>query len=538
MKKTLLLIKAAINAALSNTQVSESPKKKYLYIGLYIFLSLYMGATSFSMSIMMFEQMAVLPNSEAIMGFSSVIMLFVTSVLIFSTSLFSASNMLFKAKDLEMQLAMPLTHFNIVLAKFMGVYFMNLLFSLVIMLPNCVLYFIYTEFNAGVFVMFLLSILLIPLIPCIFGSALSALITYGLRKFRYKNFLTLIFSFAFFFLYFKFFGNIEGYINYIANSADELFSNITSFYLPALLFLKTLSGDFLYFLLYITLSVLPVLLLLWALTPFYSKLVAAANQTFVKSDFKFKVQKAGSRTTAMLKKEISMFFSSAIYVMNTVFMLVLLTGFSVYVIISKDKFLTSLEMFPELGDLSSLIFPFALAALMATAAMSATTASSISLEGKKLWIYKSSPVTTAEIFNAKILVTMVVAVPLIVINAVMYTFAFSFDVVQLLLLIFVPSVAIYVAAQLGLIFNLLFPKLEWKNEAMVVKNSTSAILSLLTAMLIAVLLIYVGYNILVVSTVTIAAASVLAILCVFLFAFYMILKTFGTKKFDNLTANS
>ena len=437
-----------------------------------------------------------------------------------------------------MQLAMPITHFNILVAKFAGVYFLNLLFSLMIMLPNCVMYFLYTGFNAGVFIMFFISIFLIPLIPCILGSALSALITYMLRKFQHKNYLTLVFTLIFFYFYFQFFGNIQESIIYISESADKMFSSVTSFYFPALLFFKTVSGDVLYFLIFTILSLLPVFVLLWVLAPLYSKLVSAANQTFVKSDFKFTAQKKSSRTAAMIKKEVSMFFSSAIYVMNTIFMLVLLTGGSVYAIISKDNFLQALDMIPGLGNIDEILLGVALAALLMMSAMSSTTAPAISLEGNRLWIYKSSPVCATEIFNAKILVSMFAGVPLIIINAIMYTLTFSFDIVGLLLLIIIPSVAIYATAQLGLIFNLLLPKLDWKNEAMVIKNSASTIFALLSYMILSGIVLFIGYMIMNVSNINIAAASVLAILCVFVFIFNLILKTYGAKKFESLTVNS
>ena len=59
--------------------------------------------------------------------------------------------------------------------------------------------------------------------------------------------------------------------------------------------------------------------------------------------------------------------------------------------------------------------------------MTSTTASSISLEGKNIWFYKSLPVKTSEIFIGKILVdlllTLIIGIPTIIIVSILFKFS-------------------------------------------------------------------------------------------------------------------
>jgi len=537
--KAIILVKNAIRTALTNAKFTgENTKKKYLFIGLYIFLVIYMGGFSFAMSFLMFDTVREQASAEALLPFIPVIMFFVTSVFIFATSIFSASGVLFNAKDLEMQLAMPISHFSILSCKFMGLYFMNLIFSLMILIPNCIIYFVYAPFNAVALIGYIVAIFIAPFLPTLLGSILSAIMTIALRKFRMKNILIILASIAFFVVYMQFFMNIQNSMQYITQNTEALFNSFSSIYFPSLFFYKSITGSLVHILLYIATSLIPVIIVIRIMAIYLSKFIAAANQSFVKSNYKLTEQKTSTKIKAATKKELTQYFSSALYVLNTAIMLILLTVGSIYSIISKSGFINILTQIIEENDISEMFLMVLISAITITACMSSTTAHSISIEGSRLWIYKSAPIDEKNIFNAKINVSMIIGLPLIFINVVIFTFVFDFSVLNMLFMIFIPSMALYVAAITGLIVNLAMPKLNWTNEAMVIKQSKSALVSMLCYISIALLIIIPGFLLFKIIDQTIILSGASLLLVVLFIILRKVLFTYGINKFNTLTIDS
>ena len=102
------------------------------------------------------------------------------------------------------------------------------------------------------------------------------------------------------------------------------------------------------------------------------------------------------------------------------------------------------------------------------------SASSVSLEGKNIWIVRSAPVSSAEILMAKRRLHLLIAVPaaasasVIGVNAVFTAlFAAAFALVT---------------ADIGLVENLRHPSLTWINEMQPVKQGAAVILTMLILM--------------------------------------------------------
>ncbi|MDZ7543401.1 ABC transporter permease, partial [Clostridium perfringens] len=111
--------------------------------------------------------------------------------------------------------------------------------------------------------------------------------------------------------------------------------------------------------------------------------------------------------------------------------------------------------------------------------MSCTTNSSISLEGKKLWILKSSPIKPVEIFKAKIMMNLMLILPSVAIADIIFTFSLKLSINQLIWLIIISILYSFVVPILGIIVNLYFPNLNWVSETSVVKQSASVLIQML-----------------------------------------------------------
>ena len=113
-----------------------------------------------------------------------------------------------------------------------------------------------------------------------------------------------------------------------------------------------------------------------------------------------------------------------------------------------------------------------------TLLLSCTTSSSISLEGKNLWIVKSIPVDPLKIFFSKINVNFWITFIPGVISIFIINYLFKLGISNLLLNILIISNYAFLVSILGLIINLHFPYFDWKNEVRVIKQSLAVFLSL------------------------------------------------------------
>ena len=124
-------------------------------------------------------------------------------------------------------------------------------------------------------------------------------------------------------------------------------------------------------------------------------------------------------------------------------------------------------------DAASIIAPLALMVVFFLVSMSCTSASSISIEGRRLPQLKAMPVRPEDIFKAKIALNLLICgLPLLAAAVIIV----AVGVVEPL------EGAIITAASLcytlfisvaGLLINLRHPKLEWTNENAVVKQSAA-----------------------------------------------------------------
>ncbi|MEG1594498.1 MAG: hypothetical protein RR350_08800, partial [Oscillibacter sp.] len=115
------------------------------------------------------------------------------------------------------------------------------------------------------------------------------------------------------------------------------------------------------------------------------------------------------------------------------------------------------------------------------------SASSVSLEGRQVWILKEAPVSVHDIFLAKAGFQMLLCLPCVVLSVVLLAFAFGLTVLDGAGLLVATLAFSSAVAPMGLLINLFFPKMDAMNDTTVVKNSASALLSLLfNAVLLAI----------------------------------------------------
>ena len=113
-----------------------------------------------------------------------------------------------------------------------------------------------------------------------------------------------------------------------------------------------------------------------------------------------------------------------------------------------------------------------------------TTTASVSMEGKTLWMSKQLPVPATTWMTAKMLVSFTVSVPATLVTAGLLAFGLNLPAADALMVTAVPLISICAFSVFGLWLNLKNPKLNWKYEAEVVKQSTPVMVIALGSMLV------------------------------------------------------
>jgi ABC-2 type transport system permease protein len=178
--------------------------------------------------------------------------------------------------------------------------------------------------------------------------------------------------------------------------------------------------------------------------------------------------------------------------------MIFLLVMSITLLFMSSEKLGQLIEIPQLSDYLSKLAPLVVSLFVT---LSCTTSSSISLEGNNLWILKSSSVSKQTILLSKVAVNLTITMPISIVSCVMLMISLRTGWIESLLLLVIPLLFACYSAMLGVIVNLKLPNLEWTSEVTVIKQSASAIVSMLIGFIslvisfaVSLLLSYVNGN--------------------------------------------
>lgn len=403
------------------------------------------------------------------------------SLLILVFTIFKAGAILFSVKDYDILISLPISKTAIVISRFITMYVQNILISLIILIPGIGTYVYYEKPEFSFYIICLISILFLPLLPLTIASVISAVITALSSRTKNKNIAEIILIFCFFFGVFY----VESILSdkaqemtpdVMSDLANLFHDKIKQVYLPAGWFTEALHGNISSFILLIFLPFLIFVIFAIITGKFFQSICSAINAVSAKNNYEMGVLKKASATKALLRKEIKRYFSSSIYVTNTLIGYIISAIMSVVIlVVGKETILAKmgLEMWTNQVDI---FFPFLISLMFV---IMPTTASSISMEGKNLWQIKVLPVKNTDIYNSKILLNLIVAAPFYIICVISLLLAVKPTGLNLIFMITLPLCYIIFTAILGITINLHFPNFNWENEAIPVKQSMSTFLSML-----------------------------------------------------------
>jgi len=204
--------------------------------------------------------------------------------------------------------------------------------------------------------------------------------------------------------------------------------------------------------------------------------IATASGHVGRKVYRAKAVRCRSISSALLDRELRRFTSSANYMLNCGFgtlFLVLASGFLLW----QGRELLELvsQSFPERSGAMPVLLAFVLCLL---SAMNDTTAPSVSLEGKQLWLAQSLPVSPWQVLRAKLRLQLLITIPPMLLCLVCLLAVYPGSPLELLFIAVTALSYALLMALLGLFLGLKMPNLSWTNEVVPIKQSACVALSL------------------------------------------------------------
>lgn len=481
MNNTKLLIKAQIiNSFGINKLLRSSTKTEKLKAGLFAGLMLFV-------IVMVFVQMTIYAwvTSDFLAKMNMMNVLIITgtalSMLVcLFMSIYKAPGYLFAFKDYDMLMSMPVSKADILISKLFMIVVTNVGLSVLIGFPYLMVYGIKSSSGAVYYLASLLLLILSSLFPGTIGALLSLVLGRVSSKSRHTNLLLTIGSFIILILFMIGMfslnslttANIEGLVTSIGL--------LNSLYYPFGLIVNALIHmDIISFIIFTVISVLVFILFVWLFARVFKEINSKMQEKYKASNYKMTELQVQTTAVALFKKELSFYFSSYIYVINTGFGAIMMLLIIALLIINRSKINMIYTIIPVNVSMSMLV-TFALSLCVA---LTCTTAPSVSLEGKNLWIIKSLPLKVMDIFKSKIWLNLVITAPILIVCATVLVAVFGLTITEYLLTVAVGCSYCVLIAVVGIIINLHFPKLEWNTQVAVVKQSASVMIAVLAGFL-------------------------------------------------------
>ncbi len=523
MKKLWALTRASLSGVLFAN--NRRTKKNAGMILLYAFLGIYLAGFSGLITAGLYYSLYEMGLQTLI----PVLFFMSASILTLINAIFSGSGFLYQPKDLHMLFSLPVSHATVMISKFLSMYLYSFTIAAMFTLPSGIVYLVLDGGGVLSYIGLLVSTLFLPLIPLAIGCVLAYFVGLFTRKLKHKNVFSIIIGVIALAALLMLSQNGDQILLYLQANGGSMYDALMKWYFPAAIAAESIGGNILYMLLFILINIAPFAVIFPVMSRRYASIVAGYNQTTKTEKYVYSSSERGTKFAACFKKELSRVTSSANYFMNSCSGMLMMLVLGV-MIISSDKLAVVRESSPEMiANIVTMLAIFA-------CTMTSTTTCAISIEGKALWIYKTAPVDTLTIFNAKLAVNILLNTPITVIFMIVMAVTSHFGVFDALFAVLLPVVCVIYASLIGLIIDLAKPKLNWTNEIQVIKQSGNVLIMMLEGvgftilMALALILPVAAFG----APFALAAGICTVIMCAVCAILYNTLKNWGVRKFNQL----
>ena len=382
------------------------------------------------------------------------------------------------SKDAELLLSLPMRRVTVVCSKVVTQYIFDAPLMIMILVPAVIAHFVLGGGTAGTLARGLILTFLLPMIPIALSYLLGSILAFLQEKFKMTSIITtgilMVLLVGYMFVNFKSSSILASATDGGVINADAMIGKI-----PPLSWLThfVLDGSLLPVLFSLLMLIVPFCLGIWL----YASAFGKPKNGYQSKNRTLAIAMRTPRR-ALLDKEVKRYLACSIYVFNTAFGPLLLIVLAVAIaVLGPDKIISGIELPAEVqGTISHDLTCVILAGVFFLfPSMTSTTASSISLEGKQLWILKAHPVRVEDVFWSKAMLNILLLVPVSMLAAIAIGIQIHMSAVEVIGFAAALGLLGILVSMLGLIINLLFPRFDWDSETTVVKQSMSVMMAML-----------------------------------------------------------
>ena len=412
------------------------------------------------------------------------------------TTLSKAGTVLFSSASLDPLLTLPLSRRTVVLSRLFSLYFEEFLISAGMLLTSGVCcQIVVGTLPKAFWPVLVLTIFLSPLIPMGVGGLVGLFVNMLTARMKNKSLFTTVFSMAFLLgvMFLSF--NAGTLFTDMADIAGSLQTRLFSLYPPARLFVAGIGGDVGAFLLFAAISLVALALLALAAVKGFAFFYGAINATASGKAFRMGRQKQAGTLLTLCKKELRQKYNTPAWVMNTDIGTVMAVIMTVaLIVVGKAQVMEVLEGVFGLGSQAGLIFGLVIAAAQC---LSLTATSSVSMEGKSIYIIKALPIRANVWLRSKLLVSMLPPVAGGLLCGVALTVAWKLPFWNALLILGLCVLVGWAFSVVELALGLHFCRFDWENPVEVIKQGGGVLLSMLITFAFigggVALIVFLGY---------------------------------------------
>lgn len=532
MLKTLIKIRLQ---GILLRQTKSSKKNQGNSIGKIVLMGLlfaYVGVVFCGMFGMLFSSLIEPLHLMGIDWLYFALMSLMIIMLCFVGSVFLTQHEIYQAKDNDLLLSMPISNRDILLSRVFVILILNYIYEILVAGPALYVYLTSVGMDAVQILMFVIVFLTLPLfvlaLSCVFGWLMANI----MRHVRRKNIVTLVLSLGFFGIYLYAVSSIQEYIGLLITNGKSIAQAIEQGVFPIYhLAIALNEGNFISLLIYLLCVLIPFVLVIYLLSISFVKLATSQPKT-KKIKYVEKPMKENSMFKALLIREVRHFTSNAMVMLNGAIGIIFTIIGGIALIMYKD---TIDMLLRELPGIESMITPILCVMGIGIGSMNIISASSVSLEGDRLWIIKSLPIATQDILLVKLGMHLVLCIPAGIFFSIVEVILFQLSILDAIIVVFVPVLFTFFIAVLGLLLNLWKPKFDWVNETVCVKQSMPVMMTMFISMGL-VFVIVGGYLGLFANIFDLNSYMYLmiAIFITLSIALYYVLMTWGLRRFDEL----
>lgn len=411
----------------------------------------------------------------------------VTAIIGLIGGMFSTYSILYCPKDNELLLSMPIKPVTILSARMMSVYILILLYTITAFLPAPVVYFITKGFDFGVLVRSLVMYVSITLVVLALSCALGWLLAIIAAKLGGKKVVTAVSLVVSLGTYYFFYFERERIMNLISSDPEKAEHTFKTALFPFYAYGRGISDSWLYFLIFLGIAAVLMAITLFLLSRSFISLVTT-KKSGRKKEYVARTVNANSAFGALFRRELRRFLTDPLYLLNNGLGAIMMIVVSVVVLVNMNAIRMLLNQLS--GNASDPIAPFVFAHVMAFIplsivsgalffiALTPISSSSVSIEGNRLWILQTLPVSASTVLMAKLTVHMLFSGIPILILAVSLCIILKLGFTSILLCLAAVSAALLIGT-FGLMLEVRNPRLEWTDESVAVKQNLNVLFTML-----------------------------------------------------------